>query len=172
MNTSHPLCTDLTRTVGSEKPGSCQPRKKLTDKSSNLPNMPSPCQDCPFRKDSLPGWLGSSRMGDYLSKGSFVCHKKHDLQCAGHMLIRGEENTFVQMAGRLGIPLVLTGRELVFDTQAECIAHHDNTELDGMPLSSNTDREASFHLNPTTSALWKVAFTRGCRNSDQQRGMK
>ncbi len=63
-------------------------------------------------------------MGSILQERSFVCHKKTHLQCAGHMLIRGEQNDFVQMANRLKIPLELSGRELVFDTESECIAHH------------------------------------------------
>ena len=27
-----------------------------------LPIMQTPCNNCPFRKDSLKGWLGSERM--------------------------------------------------------------------------------------------------------------
>ena len=92
----------------------------------NLPNVKMPCKDCPFRKDSLKGWLGKERMEEILHSESFVCHKKVDLQCAGHMLISGKENGFVALAERMGIPLKLTGKELVFQSKSDCIEHHAN----------------------------------------------
>lgn len=95
---------------------------------TSLPNVKKPCQNCPFKKDALEGWLGEVRMKDILDSGHFVCHKKKHLQCAGHMLIKGNENDFVQLANRLGIPLELTGRELVFDTEQECIEHHKSKQ--------------------------------------------
>lgn len=95
-----------------------------------LPNVKKPCKDCPFRKDALIGWLGKDRMTEIIDQDSFVCHKKTDLQCAGHMLLLEEQNAFVQLAGRMGIPLILKGRELVFDTVEECIDHHDYKKVD------------------------------------------
>jgi hypothetical protein len=95
-------------------------------KHMQLPHMKAPCRDCPFRKDSLKGWLGSKRMEGFLRDASFVCHKNTDLQCAGHMLINGSDNAFVQLAARLRIPLKLSGKDLVFDSKAECIKHHRN----------------------------------------------
>ncbi|MFD3435476.1 DUF6283 family protein [Alteromonas macleodii] len=93
---------------------------------SSLPNVKKPCAQCPFRKDTLKGWLGGERMAEILAQGSFVCHKKQDLQCAGHMLINGDDNDFVRLANRLGIELDLSGRELVFDTRSECESHHEH----------------------------------------------
>jgi len=89
-----------------------------------LPNVKKPCGACPFRKDSLLGWLGKERMIEILMAGSFVCHKETTLQCAGHMLLMGHQNDFVNLANRMGIPLNLSGRELVFDNQTDCINHH------------------------------------------------
>ena len=63
-------------------------------------------------------------MREILAADTFVCHKRNDLQCSGHMILKGEENTFVKLAHRLHIPLPLHGKELVFDSMAECIAHH------------------------------------------------
>ncbi|MBM64114.1 MAG: hypothetical protein CL484_14290 [Acidobacteria bacterium] len=91
-----------------------------------LPHIQKPCRDCPFRKDTLKGWLGKQRMVEILAAESFVCHKKTDMQCAGHMLLKGGENAFVQLAGRLNIPLDLSGADLVFDTETACITHHAN----------------------------------------------
>ncbi len=91
---------------------------------ASLPNVKKPCGDCPFRKDTLNGWLGAERMTEILDQQSFVCHKKNHLQCAGHMLMKGEGNSFVRLAGRLNIKLELSGEDLVFDSNAECIEHH------------------------------------------------
>lgn len=89
-----------------------------------LPNMNRPCRDCPFRKDSKKGWLGEPRMRGILATESFVCHKKNDHQCAGHMLIRGNKNGFVRLAEQLDMTLNLAGAEQVFDSEAACIEHH------------------------------------------------
>ena len=91
-----------------------------------LPNVKKPCRDCPYRRDSQKGWLGEERMAELLEANSFVCHKNKSLQCAGHMLVKGDENQFVSLAKRLDMPLNLSGRELVFDSKEECIEHHRN----------------------------------------------
>ena len=95
---------------------------------TSLPNMKKPCKDCPFRKDSLKGWLGADRMEDILNHDTFTCHKTNKTrQCAGHMLMLGTDNEFVATAKRLGIPLVLSGSEVLFETKEECIKHHEKT---------------------------------------------
>lgn len=63
-------------------------------------------------------------MSEILAADSFVCHKKTDMQCAGHMLINGQDNAFVRLADRLRIPLDLTGDEEVFQRKEDCIEHH------------------------------------------------
>lgn len=94
-------------------------------KQIDLPNQKHPCKDCPFRKDILQGWLGADRMEEILEQKSFTCHKtQKSLQCAGHMIIKGEENEFVRMANELGIGLQMKGHELIFTTKADCIKHH------------------------------------------------
>jgi hypothetical protein len=65
-------------------------------------------------------------MTEIIDTGNFVCHKKNHLQCAGHMLINGDDNEFVRLAKQLDIPLVLSGRELIFDTREQCIVHHQS----------------------------------------------
>lgn len=89
-----------------------------------LPNVKKPCGKCPFRKDTMKGWLGEEKMKEILEQGSFVCHKKTDLQCAGHMLIKGYESDFVQLAASLKLDTGIKGRELVFDSKQDCIEHH------------------------------------------------
>lgn len=103
---------------------------------SGLPNMKKPCANCPFRKDSCKGWLGKERMTEILNADSFVCHKtvNHELdkdmdndrkQCAGFMLIKGEESSFVKLAKLMNIDTGITGKELVFETKEDCINHHE-----------------------------------------------
>lgn len=91
-----------------------------------LPHIKAPCRDCPFRKDSLKGWLGEQRAAEILAADSFVCHKRTDMQCAGHMLINGNDNAFVRAAAMLNIALDLSEREQVFASKAACIDHHKN----------------------------------------------
>ena len=97
----------------------------------SLPNIKKPCANCPFRKDTHKGWLGGERMEEILQSDSFVCHKTTGgdlgdrLQCAGHMILKKEENTFYRMSGRFGIDLNLKGEELIFDTEQDCIDYHD-----------------------------------------------
>lgn len=83
-------------------------------------------RDCPFRKGSLQGWLGKDRATEVLAADSFVCHKKTDMQCNGHILINGQDNAFVRLAGQLRIALDLTGSEKVFASKKACIKHHTN----------------------------------------------
>jgi hypothetical protein len=100
--------------------------------ASKLPHVKKPCRDCPFRKDSLKGWLGRERMTEILDTDSFACHKTTNgnmnkrRQCAGHMLINGHANQFVRLATALNLELDLSGRELIFNTKQECIEHHDH----------------------------------------------
>ena len=91
-----------------------------------LPHIKKPCAQCPFRQDTLMGWLGASRMQEILSARSFVCHKDTRKQCAGHMLIKGEDNDFVMLAKQLRIELKLQGKEQVFQDEESCIHHHAN----------------------------------------------
>lgn len=99
-------------------------------KTKRLPYVKSPCKNCPFRKDVSKGWLGQGRMEEIVRADSFVCHHNDNLQCAGQMLINGEDNGFVRIAKRMGIALDLQGRELVFDTTEECEEHHYNAVYD------------------------------------------
>ena len=92
---------------------------------TSLPYCKAPCADCPFRKDSLKGWLGAQKMSKILKANTFVCHKNTEKQCAGHMIIKGDDNTFVQLANRFNDPIPLSGQDLIFDDESACIRHHD-----------------------------------------------
>lgn len=68
-------------------------------------------------------------MTEILAAPSFICHKtsgrsQRKLQCAGHMILRGKENAFVAVAAALSEKITLTGRHLVFESEAAAIKHH------------------------------------------------
>lgn len=90
----------------------------------NLPNRKTPCKDCPFRKDCLKGWLGGSRIEEILQNDSFVCHKNHELQCAGHMIIKGNSNVFVRTASAMNLDTELKNKHLIFENENDCVKHH------------------------------------------------
>jgi len=96
-----------------------------------LPFVKTPCRDCPFKKDSLKGWLGKERISDILNSDSFVCHKNTKLQCAGHMIINSNNNIFVRMSGNIGIPLELKNKKAIFPTKDKCIKHHTKNNIIG-----------------------------------------
>ena len=100
-----------------------------------LPIIQTPCKDCPFRKDSLKGWLGKKRITEILDSDSFVCHKttKNDIagsdnkerkQCAGFMIIQKDRSQAVRIAKVLNIDLGLKGQDLIFENKKDCINHH------------------------------------------------
>ncbi len=89
----------------------------------------APCNNCPFRKDSLKGWLGEQRMKGITEQISFVCHKDNTRQCAGHLIIneKDEQNgnsSFYRLAQSLVIDLKLKNKDIIFDTIEEVIKHH------------------------------------------------
>lgn len=96
--------------------------------------MKSPCAQCPFRKETLKGWLGKERMKEITQSESFVCHKTSQgamsdrKQCAGHMILMGESNEFVRVAKAFQFDLQLQNQGLVFDSPEDCINHHTNID--------------------------------------------
>ena len=77
----------------------------------------------------MDGWLGEDRMRELIEAPSFTCHKttnraKGRLQCAGHMLLLGKGNQFVEVAALLNVDLKLVGEDLIFDSAEDCIEHH------------------------------------------------
>lgn len=99
------------------------------------PIMTQPCKSCPFKLDTLKGWLGQDRTlsisKSLLNGESFPCHKtfagkfKH---CAGAALIlelMNQPNQLMQVAQRLNhYPKPLRGKDLVFQTFDSFIKYH------------------------------------------------
>ncbi len=64
--------------------------KKLITRAEARPSSKQhrkPCSDCPFRRDSLPGWLGGNTAEEFVqfAQGDepYSCHAKIGPQCVG-----------------------------------------------------------------------------------------
>lgn len=89
-----------------------------------IPCVKKPCKNCPFRKDAQKGWLGADRVRGLLEERSFLCHKNTELQCAGHMIMKKDENSIVATAKSFNMDIGLKGADLVFESENDCIEHH------------------------------------------------
>ncbi len=115
-------------------------------------NLKSPCKTCPFRKDSMFGWLGEDRATEIIdciaggSHGSFTCHNTNEFgeddegfgiaietdkseHCAGALILLHKTGR-TNFAMRFGYMLkIFNGDDLknqdsVFDRLEDFIRHH------------------------------------------------
>lgn len=109
----------------------CKFRYNMMD-GKQVPCRRTPCANCPFRKDCLKGWLGERRAQEIANSDSFVCHKNTQLQCAGHMILLENGNTFWRMMQIFNIQIIFDQekRSLIFDTVKEFINHHKTKKDD------------------------------------------
>lgn len=83
------------------------------------------CSDCPWARDSLPGWLGGTSADDWLraAHGNVMisCHTLTGAQCAGSAIYRRN------VLKRVELPLLTlpADKEKVFATPTEFKAHHE-----------------------------------------------
>ena len=110
-----------------------------------------PCNDCPFRRNSAPGWLGPWSVEDLLMQiayGPFPCHKtisgsEMDAsklpQCAGAAIFLNNKMQLSRDPALSAAQKALRGctselRATVFSTPVEFEAHHtsllDNPDED------------------------------------------
>jgi len=85
----------------------------------------SPCSDCPWRRDSVPAWLGSLTSDEWIAaahgEARIECHTLLGAQCAGSAIYRAN------VCKRSRDPQVLIlppDRDCVFATPREFVAHH------------------------------------------------
>ena len=102
--------------------------------------MKSPCNLCPFRKDSLKGWLGKEKATRIATEvlerdQSFPCHKTVDYSqgiggqvtdktqiCAGSILLHEKEGRPNYIYRFLDADV--TGSELIVDSKNDFISLH------------------------------------------------
>lgn len=85
----------------------------------------APCSDCPFRRDSLPGWLGGSTSAQYAklacSDEIILCHTVIGPQCAGAAIYRANICKEVRSKKVLRLP---KDKVKVFAWVTEFMEHH------------------------------------------------
>jgi hypothetical protein len=84
----------------------------------------TPCSDCPWRRDSLNGWLGGHSAQEFvgIAKSDFPypCHTVTNQQCAGMAIFR---RNIIKMP-RPPALILEKDKETVFANQDEFLAHH------------------------------------------------
>lgn len=98
--------------------------------ASSLNNMSrrqhtTPCSDCPWKRDSLPGWLGSHTANEFIAMAhgevQYTCHVIVNQQCAGMAVYRRNVCKQPHDPATLRLP---ADRETVFATPAQFLEHH------------------------------------------------
>ena len=110
-----------------------------------MKDLPKPCHDCAFRRDSKPGHLGGSAPEVYIGQchGPFFipCHLtygeltdevRQNLNCtggcAGSAVFRANLGVDTKMPP--GINRLPADHDLVFSSEVEFIAHHRQISID------------------------------------------
>lgn len=104
-------------------------------------NLKKECENCPFSKKCVKGWLGKKRIHEILEnilyKGlTFTCHKtlskkpRDQSHCFGAIVMVNNEkieNHMLTIAARLGLYKYTTNdlqSKTIFKTKKDCIKHH------------------------------------------------
>src|SRR6478609_9415624 len=86
-----------------------------------------PCSDCPWRRDSLPGWLGSRTADAWLKSAHgedmTYCHTVLGPQCAGLAIYRANVCKIPRDPEALRLP---KDCETVFASPNEFLDHHES----------------------------------------------
>lgn len=84
-----------------------------------------PCSDCPWSRDSLPGWLGSDTAEDWRAMAhgetKVFCHCISNQQCAGIAIYRANVCKAPRDSSQLKLP---SDHKAVFSTPNEFMEHH------------------------------------------------
>jgi len=85
-----------------------------------------PCSDCPWRRDALPGWLGTDTAKEWLghAHGETLvdCHALRGPQCAGLAIYRANVGKLCRDSKVLRLP---SDKKAVFMNPTEFLNHHD-----------------------------------------------
>lgn len=103
------------------------PRKLIASNINNVSNKQhrTPCSDCPFRRDSLPGWLGGIPAEFFTEtahgEGTYNCHVIVNQQCAGMAVYRANVCKTPRYIAALALP---ADKQKVFAWPTEFLEHH------------------------------------------------
>lgn len=86
----------------------------------------SPCRECPWRRNSAPGWLGSEQTPEEWvqtahSEATVECHTDAPRLCAGIAIYR---TNVAKMLRDPEVPKLRMDRTTVFDSPKQFIRHH------------------------------------------------
>lgn len=88
-----------------------------------------PCGDCPFRRDAIPGWLGTMSPEQWLlavhGEARIDCHAHIGPQCAGAAIYRANMAKRPRDASLLRLA---ADRDTVFASPSEFKEYHDMKE--------------------------------------------
>lgn len=104
-------------------------RRKLIDSETegrtSTRQHRTPCSDCPWRRDSLPGWLGALKPDAWIEvahgESRVDCHVITNQQCAGVAVYRANVCKTPRDAKLLQLP---ADRAKVFAWSTEFLEHH------------------------------------------------
>lgn len=97
-----------------------------------IPMVKKPCSNCPFKKDTLKGWLGADRAEEIANAHGFTCHKTGETgsgprkQCAGFMILKQEESAFYRILNHAARQFLIEQNNVIFDNKEDFIKHHSN----------------------------------------------
>lgn len=84
-----------------------------------------PCHDCPWRRESIPGWLGAGDPDDWIglahSDAPIPCHALKGPQCAGAAIYRAN---ILKLPRDPRVLRLNKDTEKVFAAPAEFLKHH------------------------------------------------
>ncbi|MBS4016807.1 MAG: hypothetical protein KGZ68_01100 [Dechloromonas sp.] len=108
-------------------------------------NLTEPCKECPFRRNSMPGWLGPWEPTDLLAAikvAPFPCHRtiKADISfddprtakmelCAGAALFLNNKMEKSRCPETAAYQRGLATDDTVFATDAELLEHHGSAPV-------------------------------------------
>lgn len=108
-------------------------------------NLTEPCKECPFRRKSMPGWLGPwepSEMLKAIRVAPFPCHRtiKEEMSfddprtksmelCAGAALFLNNKPEKSRCVETAEYQAMLGKSDAVFASDSELVSHHGNAPV-------------------------------------------
>ncbi len=104
------------------------PRRQLISSDQAVPakrQHTAPCDDCPWSRMALAGWLGPGTVDEWLATAHgdarIDCHTLVGAQCAGGAIYRANVCKLPRDPSQLRLP---ANRDRVFSSPAEFVQHH------------------------------------------------
>ena len=99
---------------------------RTTDDAKNTKRQHvKPCDDCPWRRKSIPGWLGGHTATDFVlmaqGEAKYMCHAHPNQQCAGMAIYRANTCKSPRDKTILRLP---ADKKVVFDWPTDFMEHH------------------------------------------------